>query len=495
MNKFKILMVTSEAVPFAKTGGLADVVSALSAELRKQGHDVKILMPRYYNIDRSSLSSIESPLGIPMAYGDEWTKVYHTTLPETDVPVYFLDHENLYGRDGIYGPTPDSEFSDNSVRYSVLSKASFQFCKMMEWYPDVMHCHDWPTALVPALLYNSDVSPEFHKTASVLTIHNLGYQGWFPYDDIDLAGLDRNLNSSPDSILNLLRTGIMKADILTTVSPTYSWEIQTENYGYYLDYVLRQRKHDLFGILNGCDYTYWDPSSDPHIMPHNYDVNNMEGKQYLKRRLQEKSGFPVDPDIPVIGMVTRLVDQKGIGPLCGPGHGSLFNLCHNLDVQVVIVGTGDSWCESELRELDRKLPNFHFFNEFNNKLAHLVEAGSDFFLMPSKYEPCGLNQMYSLRYGTLPIVRNTGGLADTVETYNEETGEGTGFIFNDLTPEAIYNTTAWAVWAWYNKKEHIEKMQEKAMEKRFSWEDSAEKYSEVYQWAHDRKTGVFPRSW
>ncbi len=494
-NIKKILMIASEAHPFAKSGGLADVVSALSKSLTDQGHDVKIILPRYYSIDKSSLKCYESPMCINMDYGEEWVQMMYTTLPDSDVPIYFIDHEELFGRDGYYGPSPAEEYPDNSRRFSVLCKAAFQFCKFTHWIPDIMHCHDWQSALVPALLYNSDTDPLFHRTASVLTIHNLGYQGWFPFEDINFSSLDKSHNVHNDGIFNFLRIGVDKADVLTTVSPTYAKEILTDEYGHNLNHALKRREGDLFGILNGCDYNIWDPKTDKTLTPLNYSQDDLSNKMLIKKKLQKKVGLEVNSSIPLFGIITRLVDQKGIGALCGPSHGSLFRICAELKIQLVILGTGENWCEEELKSIDERVPNFSFISAFNNELSHLIEAGSDFFIMPSKYEPCGLNQIYSLKYGTLPIVRNTGGLADTVECYDEKNSTGTGFIFNDLTPGAIYDTVAWATWAWYNKKNDILNMQQRAMRQDYSWQKSGKEYAEVYQWALDRKENRYPRSW
>ena len=430
-----------------------------------------------------------------MDYGEEWVKIFHTKLPNSKVPIYFLDHQELFGRDGLYGPTPAEEYPDNSRRFSVLCKGAFQFCKYMDWIPDIMHSHDWQSSLIPALLYNSDVDPVFYPTASMLTIHNLGYQGWFPSQDMGFSGLDVSTNIHNDGIFNFLRVGLNKADIITTVSPTYAKEILTEEYGHNQETLLKRRESDLFGILNGCDYETWNPETDSIIAPLNYSKQDLSNKGILKNKIQEMTGLDVDSSIPVISIITRLVDQKGIGALCGPEHGSLFEMCHKLKIQLIILGTGEYWCEEELKNLDTQLPNFTFINTFNNELSHLLEAGSDFFLMPSKYEPCGLNQIYSLKYGTIPIVRNTGGLADTVECYDQKTGKGTGFVFNDLTPRAIYDTVAWATWVWYNKPEDYLNMQQRAMDADFSWDRSGEEYAEKYQWALDRKEDRYPRSW
>ena len=491
-------MITSEIVPFAKAGGLGDMVGALSAELCRQGHDVRVILPRYYSIDIGRLQRVGKPLGVPLGEGEQWCAVYQSRLPDAEVPVYFLDNEVLYGRDGIYGTRGEPGFADNLQRFALLSRGAFQLCRVLDWFPDVMHAHDWPAATVPVCLYAREGEGEFAETGSVLTIHNLGHQGIFPKEDFKYLPLSQDFYSSagfesPDG-LNLLQAGIHNADVLTTVSPTYAEEIQTPEFGHGLDALLRRRRADLFGVLNGMDYGIWNPETDLHI-PANYAHDSLEGKAINKQELQEVMGLEIDPKLPVLAMISRLVDQKGFGELCGPTHGSLWSICHELDLQFVILGTGEEWCEEELATLADKLPNLSVALEYNDPLAHLIEAGSDFFLMPSVYEPCGLSQMYSLRYGSLPIVRRTGGLADTVENYDEETGDGTGFVFDDLTPKAIENSVGWAVWAWYNRPDHIHDMRVRAMQKRFSWDASAARYVELYQEAIDRRLGRTPRTW
>jgi starch synthase len=494
----KILMVTSEVVPYAKAGGLGDMVSALASELALQGHDVRIVLPRYYSIDTGRLQRTGGPLGVPLGLGEEWCAVYTGRLPKGGVTVYFLDHQELYGRDGIYGTRAEPAFHDNLRRFALLSRGAFQLCYALDWFPDIMHSHDWPASIVPVGLYTRERSGPFTATGSVLTIHNLGHQGVFAAEDFDHLPLPPEAYSgsgfaSPDG-LNLLQAGLSNADVLTTVSPTYASEIQTPELGCGLDGLLRRRASDLFGVLNGMDYDIWNPETDLHI-PANYSHRNLSGKGACKAVLQETLGLEVDPEVPLITMISRLVEQKGFGELCGPTHGSLFQICNELALQFVILGTGERWCEDELSVLADKLPNLSVNLEFNDPLAHLIEAGADFFLMPSAYEPCGLNQMYSLRYGTLPIVRRTGGLADTVVNYDQESGEGTGFVFDELTPRAIFDTVGWAVWAWYNRRQQVTAMRRRAMQVRFSWAESAARYAELYQWAVDRRLGRTPRTW
>ncbi|HET7838969.1 MAG TPA: glycogen synthase GlgA [Rectinemataceae bacterium] len=488
----KILMVTSEAVPFAKAGGLGDAVSALSRSLARAGHDVRIILPRFYCIDRKGLEFIPGPLGVPVGSGEEWAAVYRGTLPGSEVPVYFLEHERFFGRDGIYGDKAEPDYADNPERFAFLSRAAFQLCRKLGWIPDIMHAHDWPSALATVYLRHEERHAEFAKTASVLTIHNLGYQGIydkasFPYFRLPWE-LFHGAGFEHFDRVNLLKAGITTADCLTTVSPTYAREIQTPDFGFGLDGLLRFRSPELVGILNGVDLHDWDPSRDRYLSA-TFSASKMEGKDRCKAELQREFGLELDPSRPLVGMVTRLTDQKGVGELFGPLYGSAYRICSDMDLQFAVVGSGESWCEDELRSLSSRLPNFRAKIGYQERMAHLIEGGSDFFLMPSRYEPCGLNQMYSLHYGTLPIVHRTGGLADTVENYNQETGSGTGFMFDHLTPRSIYDTVGWAVWAWYNRPEHIRAMRTRAMGRTFSWEHSAEEYQKLYDRALVRRQG------
>jgi starch synthase len=489
----KILMTASEAVPFAKTGGLADVVSSLSLALAKLGHEVRIVLPRYYNIDRGRLTPIEGPLGVPMGGREEWSAVYGTELPgsikKNPVQVYFIDHEQFFGRDGIYGVPWEPDFLDNPRRFTFFSRAVFQLCRKLNWYPDVLHAHDWPTALVPVFLKYRERADGFANTVSALTIHNLGYQGIYNKDNFFYTNLgwDVFYDTGFDdwNMMNLLKAGLNSADKINTVSPNYARETQTQTHGFRLDGVLRYRSADYVGILNGIDTDVWNPRSDTFI-PANYSAEDMSGKVKVKAALQKEFGLPVEPDVPLLGMVTRLTEQKGVGEVFGPAYGSAWSICRDMRIQFVLLGSGEAWCENEIKSLSSRLSNFKAQIGYSEKISHLIEAGSDFFLMPSRYEPSGLNQMYSLTYGTLPIVRNTGGLADTVQNFNQDTGAGTGFMFDDLTPSAIYNTVGWAVWAYYNKRSQIETMRLRGMKQNFSWEISAHQYIAMYEKALDK---------
>ncbi len=491
LNSMKILMITSEAVPYAKTGGLADVITALSQQLSLNGHDVRILLPRYYFIDKDILTPAGPEyLEIPGVFGKISVSVYKTDLPDSGVEVYFIDDEQLYGRDGIYGTADEPFFHDNAKRFSLLSRSAYYLCRMLNWYPDIIHAHDWPSALAPVYLNGVEKKGEFLKTGAVFTIHNLGYQGIFSKHDIHYTHLAwEDFHESGleyHDRLNFLKAGIKNADIITTVSPTYAKEIQTERYGNQMEGLLSQRKKDLYGIINGIDYTIWNPETDP-LIPFNYSGKDPGNKKRLKTILQKEAGLKPDPEIPLIGMISRLAGQKGFNALCGEEN-ALYKICMEIGVQFVILGTGEKWIEDSLRTLDCKLPNLKAFLEFDERLAHIIEAGCDFFFMPSEYEPCGLNQIYSLRYGTVPIVRRTGGLADTVEELSRSEDTGTGFLFDKLTPLSVYNIIKTAADVWEKNRACINNMKIRGMKKRFLWKESAGKYEDLYRKAVKKRS-------
>ena len=483
-----ILISASEAVPFAKSGGLADVVGSLPKYLQGAGHDVRLVMPRYYKIDREKygLKVLPGVLVVPMGIlGNEYCAVYEGTLPDSDIPVYFLEHEGYYGRGGLYDEG-NVEFPDNDRRFIFLSKASLELCKMLDFHPDVIHAHDWHTAPIPLLLntsyrYNSHVG----KAASVLTIHNMQYQGSFPsstmeilavgWEQFTFRGVEMN------DRVNFLKGGLYNANILNTVSEGYADEIKTPLYGCGLENVLRERSADLFGILNGVDYTEWSPESDAYLAA-NYSADDMAGKTLCKAELQKALGLPAEASTPLLGVVSRMVKQKGIDFLAE----ALPDIL-KLDLQLVMLGEGEPWAHFYFGGMAAKHPDkMKAIIGYDNALAHKIEAGADFFLMPSAFEPCGLNQMYSMRYGTLPIVRATGGLDDSVENYDERSLQGTGFKFRDLTAGALYDTVGWAVHTWYNRKDAIRNLRLNAMQKRFTWETAAGKYEELYRLAISR---------
>ncbi len=482
----KILMVTSEVTPFAKTGGLADAVSALSAALQAAGHDVRIVMPRYYKMDRARLRLARKGLSVGLEHVS--ADVYETTLPAAPVPVYCIDYEPCFGRDGIYGTPGEPDYRDNPYRFALLCRAAFDLCLSMDWRPDIVHAHDWEACMALVLLkhYMRSGSDFFRGTAGILTIHNMGYQGHYPSDSFPMLGIDWELfygaSFERNGGLNLLQAGIAAADMITTVSPTYAREIQTPEGGFGLDGLMRVRSDRMAGIINGVDTDVWNPATDRHI-PANYSVSDMKNKAVCKRALQEYMGLPVKADVPLVGIVTRLAQQKGIAEVFAPMYGCMYRMCTELNVQFAVLGSGEPWCEGEIRALQRKLPNLRAFIGYDEQLSHMIEAGADFFLMPSIYEPCGLNQMYSQLYGTLPLVRATGGLYDTVTDYNPADGGGTGFLFFPVSPDAVFDCVRRACGVYEKDRPAVAKMQKRAMSLNYTWGLSAAKYADVYKTA------------
>ncbi|MBN2143538.1 MAG: glycogen synthase [Candidatus Aureabacteria bacterium] len=484
-------MASSEVAPFAKVGGLADMVSGLSKSLKKSGHDVRIIMPYYKDIhlDKKKLKTVLTPMGVHMGGGaEEWCAV-HVFFLEGDpsVQVYFIEHHYYFNRSGIYFDRW-GEFGDNAKRFAFFCLAVCQFCRDLPFKPDVIHCHDWPTSLIPAYLklwYPFD--PILGRCASVLTIHNIGYPGTFPKDFWTYLGLPAHSFCEAQfeswNQISFLKGGIYYADKLTTVSPFHAMEVRTPEGGKGLAPYLNRRGSDLFGILNGADYDIWNPETDP-FLPANYSEKDLTGKASCKKELQKRFGLEINPDRPIFGVIARLTFQKGLDLLMQIVH-SLFS---EMLLQIIVLGDGESYLVSGIHYFTRIYPGrFGSYIGYNEELSHLIEAGSDFFLMPSLYEPCGLNQFYSLRYGTLPVVRATGGLVDTVGNYDEATGGGTGFIFHEPSPRALYYTIGWAVSTWYDRPKHIHKMISRAMKKRFDWERSSKEYTLLYEAAVRRK--------
>jgi starch synthase len=484
----KILISASEAVPFAKSGGLADVVGSLPKYLRRLGHDVRLVMPRYYVINREKygLKALPGVLVVPMGIlGSEYCAVYEGVMPDSDIPVYFLEHEGYYGRAGLYDEG-NVEFPDNDRRFIFLSKATLELCKMLDFSPDVIHANDWHTAAIPLLL-NTSYRSDSHagKAASLLTIHNMQYQGSFPPATMEILAVGWEqftwLGAEKDDRVNLLKGGIYNANILNTVSEGYADEIKTPQYGCGLENVLRERSADLFGVLNGVDDSEWAPEADRYIAA-NFSLDDLNGKRLCKAELQKVMGLPVAEDVPLFGVVSRLVKQKGVDFLA-----EALPEILKLDLQLVMLGEGEPWAHFYFGGMAAKhSERMKVVIGYDHTLSHQIEAGADFFLMPSAFEPCGLNQMYSMRYGTLPIVRATGGLDDSVENFDEDTLDGTGFKFRDLTAGAIFDTVGWAVHTWYHRQEAINSLRRNAMQKRFTWESAARKYEELYKMAINR---------
>lgn len=481
MTPLKLCILSSEIAPYAKTGGLADVAGALLQELKQLGHDVRAFMPLYASVRRarpelqpvSGLQNVAITIGAtPYAFS-----VLTARFPGTQIAMYFIDCPQMFDRPAFY--TFDS---DEHRRFLLFTRAAFESCQPLGFAPDVFHCNDWHTAFLPLLLKTVYQSvPGLTKARSVLTIHNIGYQGIMPaaaIADLGLGAFEDRLDAGDRGagIINPLKSGIKFADVVTTVSPTYAHEICETPLGMGMQQTLRERSNGVVGILNGVDYRDWDPRHDPHLTVH-FGPKDLRGKLTNKQRLLATTGLNREPHTPLISMVTRLAEQKGIDLLFD----ALPTLLQQREFRFLILGSGDDQYVTFFDDLARRFPGRVVFHlGFDEALAHLIEAGSDMFLMPSRYEPCGLNQMFSLRYGTVPIVRKTGGLADSVQHFNSATGEGTGCVFNDYDVPAV----RWAVGTaldWFTDQEKWRRLMRNGMAQDFSWGRQAVKYEQVYR--------------
>ena len=475
-------MVSSESVPFFKSGGLADVVGALSAALVRIGEEVRVLLPLYGSIDASSFIDLPCTTTISLLGKEEEIGFCYTELD--NVTYYFLKHPYFTDRKGIYGDTSFTPYHDNLRRFTLLNKAALVLCKLLDWHPDVMHCHDWTCGFVPYLLTQTD-DELFKHTKSMMTIHNLAYQGEFTR--LDILGCDilpsQEMFSGfgPKKRTNMLKTGLVYADRITTVSPTYAKEIQTKEYGCALDDLLSSRSDVLDGIINGIDYDEWNPQTDSFI-DHHFSADNQAGKALVKAQLQREFGLAVDPKIPLFSMISRLADQKGFFELL-EGHpvSALEQMLARFPMQMIIVGTGDAQIERKLQEIGKKFSNLSVNILFSNRAAHRLEAGSDFFLMPSRYEPCGLNQLYSLRYGTLPVARKTGGLADSIIDLDQNPEEGTGILFEAMSWHAILQAVERSLNWWAKGSKTMQTIRSRSMQSDNSWKRSAQLYRKIYE--------------
>jgi len=482
----KILFVASEGLPFSKTGGLADVVEALPQTLVMMGHEVAVVLPRYRGTKVSAL--VLPSLTIPMGEQLRFPAVADGTLV-SGVRYYFVDDPEYFDRDQLYA-AQGKDYPDNAERFAEFSKAAIEISKHV-WPPDVIHCHDWQSALVPLLLrtlYAAD--PLLCAVPVVFTIHNLGYQGLFPREILARAGLPEGLFHI-DALefygeVNYLKAGLLYADYLTTVSRKYAQQIQTPEYGHGLDGVIRKRAARLEGILNGVDYSAWSPEHDTFIAAR-YSATDLSGKRVCKKDLLETFRLPTDhPARPVIGIVSRFTDQKGFDLIAQVADALLKE-----DLAMVALGTGEPKYEQLFRELVGRFPDKVGVKiAYDNALAHKIEAGADLFLMPSRYEPCGLNQIYSLRYGTVPVVRSTGGLDDTIEAFDPRIGRGTGFKFDAYDGRALLRCVRQALKI-YGDEKAWPKLQANGMAKDYSWQASAAEYVRVY--AAGRKARI-PRA-
>lgn len=479
----RILFVASEMAPLAKTGGLADVVSALSAQLRLRGHDVRVVLPFYASI-RDNLRAYGSALpsmGVPMGGHTEWCSVAMVQGPG-NVPVYLLEHHGFYSREGFYNDASMGDYPDNPRRFGFLCRAALRLCHDTGFEPDILHAHDWQAGLLPWAARQPD-SPLARRPHSVLTIHNLAYQGVYPAFHGELLGIPEELLGGDGfgwyGKLGLLKGGLLFADALNTVSPGFAREIQQPGGGFGLEEILQSRRDDLFGILNGIDGEEWSPGKDPYL-PTPYTAKKMAGKKDCKRALQESLNLDVEKGTPLFGLVGRFTQQKGYHLALN----ALERLLPEGNMQVAVLGSGDPTLGEAFTALAARHPGAVGLHVgYSNQLAHLIEAGSDFFLMPSLFEPCGLNQMYSQRYGTLPIVHATGGLDDTVDHADEASDTGTGFKFHTPTPAALEAALREAMRLWRENPAFLRRMQERAMARDFSWDRSVKEYEALYRHA------------
>lgn len=491
-KSLRILFVTPEAVPFAKTGGLADVAGALPKFLQHLGCEVALVMP-YYRMVRESGHPIESlGEGIEVPIGDETLRadLYRAKMP-SGITVYFLGREEYFDRTYLYS-TPRGDYFDNAERFIFFSKAVPLLSKHLGAYPDILHHHEWQTGLIAAYLrtlYESD--PFFSSTAVVFTIHNIAYQGIFRKEKFGLTGLPWE-TYNPEGIefwerINLMKAGIVYADVINTVSKKYSEEIQTPEFGYGLEGILRKRREDLYGILNGVDYQHWDPATDPNLVAP-YSLENLSGKKACKKDLLRIFGLPASLErVPLLGVISRLADQKGFDLLA-----EILDELLGLEVGLVLLGTGEKKYHDLFTEVAKKYPQKAGIRiAYDDPLAHKIEAGADLFLMPSKYEPCGLNQIYSLKYGTIPVVRATGGLDDTIVSYDPVTRRGNGFKFKRYEAKEFLGEIKRAI-SFFYQPEHWSQLIRNAMSSDFSWQRSAEAYLQLYEKALEKKRRGLP---
>lgn len=482
----RILIATPEAVPFAKTGGLADVCGALPRALKALGHDVRIIMPRYECIDarKFGLETVQKEMVVHFPGNWRNGTILEAQFPDSDIPVYFVDQDYYYGREGLYGEN-GTDYPDNAERFAFFCMSAIWTLKGIDWCPDVIQCNDWQSALIPTYLSNLSIlrnDPFFVSVRTLYTIHNLAYQGSFDSNVLPHIGLNYNVYH-PEGLefygsANLMKAGIVYADALSTVSRQYSEEIKTQEFGCGFEGILRARADRLHGILNGIDYGVWNPETDANL-PAQYSPGELSGKAKCKEALQKENGLPVDSSTPLIGIISRLDRQKGF---------DLLDECLDdifaLGTQMVVLGTGDPVYHKMLEQAAAKHVEQLAVNlTFDNSMAHRIEAGSDIFLMPSRYEPCGLNQLYSLKYGTVPVVRKTGGLADSIldaTPKSVKSGKGTGFVFEDYKAAELVAAVKRAVDLFTSNQKSWHALILNGMRQDYSWDRSAREYELLF---------------
>lgn len=467
----KVLICASEGAPFAKTGGLADVIGALPKALKKNGCDVRVMIPFYKKIKEQNKAQYVGYAFVKVGWQMEYVGVFHQECEGIDY--YFIDSDRYFNRDGLYG------YGDDGERFAFFDFAVLEAIKVIDFFPNVIHCNDWQTGLIPYLIksnYYNDYRFQFIKT--VYSIHNIQYQGSFPKDIMQILFMPYSPSLEFDNNINFMKTGILEANEVTTVSPTYKDETLTDEYGYKLNWILGMRYYDYCGILNGIDVEKYNPETDKNIY-YNYNIKNVfEKKAQNKKALLQEFGLNPNEDVPLFGLVSRLADQKGID-LFKPIMDDVINYSN---AKFILMGSGNSDYEGYFRYLESKYPErFKCYIGYSDPVAQKIYAGCDIFLMPSKFEPCGLGQLIAMRYGTLPLVRETGGLKDTVLPYNMYTSEGTGFSFKNYNAIEFKDTIFRAIDVYNNNKDHFKQLIKQAMEKDYSWNSSALVYMDLYK--------------
>lgn len=476
----RILMVAAEGLPFIKSGGLADVIGSLPNELAKKGHEVRVIMPLYLKIAQKFHHefTLEAQFSVSIAYHEVPVNIWSTM--RKDVKFYFVEHKGYFEREEMYGHIDDGE------RFAYFQKAVIEMCNQLNYFPEIMHCHDWHTGMIPAMCKEGHSFDERYRNIRfVYTIHNLAYQGNFGVEMLDSClGLDYRIydngNVRYDGGISFMKSGILYADKVTTVSPTYSQEILTPQYGEHLEMVLNIRKYDLWGITNGIDIEYWDPKNDSEIPYHYNKVNVKKAKALNKEALQKELGLTVDQNVLLIGVVSRLTWQKGFYLMME----KLSEICA-MPIQLAVLGSGEASIEEKMAQLEAgNKGKIAFYKGYNDSLAHRIYGACDLFLMPSLFEPCGISQLISMRYGTLPLVRETGGLKDTVTPYNEFEKTGNGFSFANYNSDEMLQVMYNAIDVYYNRKEDWKILVRNAMNTDVSWAKSAETYCQLYAQLH-----------
>lgn len=466
----RVLFCASESAPYAKTGGLADVIGALPKALLERGCDARVIMPYYKRIKEKDLAEYKGYAYVKIGERMEYVGVFQAE--HEGITFYFVDSDRYFNRTALYG------FDDDGERFAFFDFAVLEALKVVDFFPDILHCNDWQTGLIPYILKtNYHFYPQYNRIKTVYSIHNIQYQGIFPLDMMRILFMPYSNSLEFDGCINFMKTAILESNIVTTVSETYKNEVLTDYYGYKLNPILGLRYFDFYGIVNGIDVIKYDPQTDPHIY-HNFSVNNaVSGKKANKLALLDEFGLDHE-DAPLFGLVSRLADQKGI-ELLMPVIEDVINYSN---AKFILMGSGDKVYEDFFREMEAKYPTrFKCYIGYSDPMAQKIYSGCDVFLMPSKFEPCGLGQMIAMRYGTLPLVRETGGLKDTVEPYNEYTGEGTGFSFTNFNPIECKDVMYLAIKTYNENKPVWKKLVKQAMKKDYSWSASAAKYLDLYK--------------